>query len=699
MQHAKSLARTIRSSVRHKLLTLALLPVAIVLPIALAGLTAWGASFTYEQLYIKVNTDLAVAHDLFMRIQRDQLTHLARLSESYAFRDAIERSDLSSAERLVERLKNTAGFSFLRVIPAQDATRHMASRVGIEILDAQTLRSIDPQLADRVRLPLLQTRRARPTERTVEDRAMVIRAHHPVANINGRIDYVLDGGVLLNNNFTFVDRIRDLVYGPGSLPAGSIGTVTVFLDDVRISTNVPRVAGSRALGTRVSEEVSRAVLDGGDKWINRAFVVNDWYISAYEPIIDSSGNRVGILYAGYLEAPFRAALWQTLGMVLLLLIGLLALYALLAIRSAKSIFRPVERMSRVVRATRLGEAQRVGTVESQDELSELAREYDPMLDRLEEHAADIQEWDERLEDKVAERTAELQQRNDELQRTITVLRDTRRQLVTAEKLAALGEITAGVAHEINNPTQVMLGNLDVLMSELGDRLDPVRGEIDLVVEQIYRIQAIVEKLLKYARPGEYAGYLEPVDVNHVADDTVSLVSHMRKQRAFEIDLDLAATQTVTINAQELQQVLVNLISNAVHALPEAGGKIRLSTEDWDGHGVCIVVADSGSGMTPDQCSRIFNPFYSTKPEGKGTGLGLSVSYGLIRRYGGDITVQSEPGRGSVFRVWLLAEPRLTEDAETIAEQLHAAENSRQDETKNDSDHVTPGLSSRSAGMM
>ncbi|MDJ0739224.1 MAG: cache domain-containing protein [Gammaproteobacteria bacterium] len=675
MYRVGTLSRKIRSSVRHKLLALALLPVAIVLPIALAGLTAWGASFTYEQLYIKVNTDLAVAHDLFMRIQQDHRNHLARLGESYAFRDAIARGDIDAVNAQVDRLKDSAGFNFLRVVAVGDSegARWRDGGVGIEILGPDALRAIDERLVDAVRLPLVQTRRARPTERRVEDRAMVIRARHPVSDSDGQVRFVLDGGVLLNNNFTFVDAIRDLVYGPGSLPAGSIGTVTVFLDEVRISTNVPRVAGTRALGTRVSDEVSRAVLDNGEKWINRAFVVNDWYISAYEPIIDIDGKRVGILYAGYLEAPFRAALWQTLGLVLLLLFGLLALYAVLAIRGAKSIFRPVERMSRVIRATRLGEAQRVGAVDSQDELAELAREFDAMLDRLEGHAADMQKWAEQLEDKVTERTAELQRRNDELQRTITVLRDTRRQLVTAEKLAALGELTAGVAHEINNPTQVMLGNLDVLMAELGARLDPVRGEVNLVIEQIYRIQAIIEKLLKYARPGEYAGYLAEVDVNQVVNDTVALVSHMRKHKTFEITLDLQATLPVTINTQELQQVLVNLISNAVHALPERGGRVRLSTQDWETRGACIIVADNGSGLSQDQCSRIFNPFYSTKPEGQGTGLGLSVSYGLIRRYGGNLTVSSTPGAGSEFRVWLLTEPTLIEDAETIAEQLQVAE--------------------------
>jgi two-component system NtrC family sensor kinase len=671
MHPVKSLRRTVGRSVRLKLLTLALLPVVLVLPLALAGLVAWGASFTYEQLYIKVNTDLAVAHDAFERIQINHLNRLARLGESYAFRNAMASDDHATVQRLAELLKASAGFSFLRVVRATDAPQGLPTQpdVGIEVLGPDALQRLAPGLADAVRLPLIQTRRARPSERRIEDRAMLIRARQPVLAPDGRVTAMLDGGVLLNNNFGFVDAIRDLVYGPGSLPEGSIGTVTVFLDDVRISTNVPRSAGTRALGTRVSAEVSRRVLDHGERWIDRAFVVNDWYISAYEPIVDADGRRVGILYAGYLEAPYRAALWKTLGWLLLLFLGLLALYASIAIGGAKSIFRPVEQMSRVVRATRRGQRMRIGAVASNDELAGLAHQFDDMLDRLEEQTGEIQSWATQLEAKVDERTSELRQRNAELERTIRVLRETRRKLVMAEKLAALGELTAGVAHEINNPTQVMLGNLDILCSELGDRLDPVRPEINLVIEQIYRIQAIIEKLLKYARPSDYAGYLDEVDVNDVVRDTLALTTHMQKTRPFTLELRLEAQRRVTINAQELQQVLVNLIGNAVHALPADGGEIVLSSGDWDERGVFIAVSDNGRGMDEAQCSQIFNPFYSTKREGQGSGLGLSVSYGLIRRYGGDITVSSEPGVGTCLRVWLLSTPIMTEDPETIAEHL------------------------------
>jgi two-component system NtrC family sensor kinase len=502
---------------------------------------------------------------------------------------------------------------------------------------------------------------------------MMIRAIYPVKVSSGKIVALLDGGVLLNNNFAFVDAIRDLVYGPGSLLEGSIGTVTVFLDDVRITTNVPLRPNERALGTRVSDEVRTRVLDHGDVWIDRAFVVNDWYISAYEPIIDENGKRVGMLYTGYLEAPYRNGLLRALLVLALMFVALMGLSALVAIRGAKSIFKPLETMTAVVHATRSGEAQRIGQVASQDEIGELAREFDAMLDLLQERSQQIHDWADQLEDKVTERTAELERKNADLRRTIRLLRQTRQQLVVAEKLAALGELTAGVAHEINNPIQVMLGNLDMLMTELGPALKPAQEEIDLIIQQVYRIQEIIKSLLQYARPDEFAGYMAQVDINMLVHDTLKLVQHLRKSAHFSIDLDLKADRLVMINQQELQQVIVNLIVNAVHALREYDGKVKIATRDWDDRGIAICVQDNGVGMNEDQLGRIFNPFYSTKGQGEGAGLGLSVSYGLIRRYGGNITVKSNIGEGTEFTIWLLSEPVLIEDEATITEQLHAIE--------------------------
>ncbi len=687
------LRTVIGSAIRYKLLVLVLFPILLLMPVALGLAAFWGARFTYEQLFIKVNTDLSVAHDVFERLRQDYLRQLERLADSYAFRTALEVRNGTSLHRQITALRVGQRFSYLHVTdrrgrrlfedrdaagrtpssPLRLAAVQGRSASGIEIFAAEELRSESPALADALRLPLVPTPRARPSRRTEEDRGMMIRVIHPVRDSAGEVSALLDGGVLLNGNFAFVDAIRDLVYGPGSLPRGSIGTVTVFLDDVRISTNVPLGPGERALGTRVSDEVRSRVLDAGEVWIDRAFVVNDWYISSYEPIVDVAGRRVGMLYAGFLERPFRQTMQRALAALALLFLVLMLFSALVAVRGAKSIFKPLEAMSRVVRETREGRGRRIGSVRSRDEIGELAREFDGMLDLLEERRRQLQEAAGRLEHKVAERTAELERTNTAQRRTIRLLRDTRQQLVVAEKLAALGELSAGVAHEINNPMAVMLGNLDVIRYELGIAAEPVQWELDLVIEQVYRIKDIVNRLLQYARPDEFAGFVTAIDVNALARDTLELVQHLRSNREFEIQLDLNAVIAPRINRQELQQVLVNLLVNAIHALPPQGGKVRVGSRDWEDKGVVLSVADNGAGMEEDQLGHIFSPFYSTKDQGEGTGLGLSVSYGLIRRYGGNITVHSQPGEGAEFRVWLLQEPVLTEDEETIAEQLHAIE--------------------------
>ena len=682
----------IRNKVRYKLLLLVLFPILLIMPVALGLAVIWGKNFTYDQLFLKVNTDLAVSHDAFSRIRQDYLNHLGHLAESYQFRSALESGNTSSVISQVEALKQQEKFAFLKVVLTQNTSedntdvlkqrRNSSSllsalkghaSVGVEIYSSDELLQEDPKLHQRVQLPLLKTPRARPSDRTKEDRAMVIRALYPVKDSRGEVVALLDGGVLLNGNFEFVDAIRDLAYAPKSLPEGSIGTVTVFLDDVRITTNVPLKEGERALGTRVSNEVRTKVLDNGTTWIDRAFVVNAWYVSSYEPIIDIDGNRVGMLYAGFLEKPFRDALWSALGVLILMFLGLMLLSAWAAIRGARKIFKPIEKMSDVVHSTQKGGAKRVGLIESKDELGTLSREFDDMLDQLQQRNQEIQQWADSLEDKVEDRTIELKKKNLDLENSIQLLRQTRQQLVVAEKLAALGELTAGVAHEINNPTAVMLGNLDIMVAELGNKALPVQKEIDLVIEQIYRIKDIINRLLQYAHPDEYAGYISVIEVNSLVKDTLKLVNHLRQENTLEIRMDLKATQVVEINPQELQQVLVNLLVNAIHALPETDGEITLKSRNWKEKGVVISVKDNGKGIEKSHLKQIFNPFFSTKGQGEGTGLGLSISYGLVRRYGGNITAESELGKGSEFSIWLLTEPQMMEDEEAIAEQLRIIE--------------------------
>lgn len=694
MRIFNDISEAIRTKVRYKILVLVLFPILLVMPVALALAINWGKQFTYEQLFLKVRTDLNVSHDVFARIRQDYLTNLERLAESYVFRVALESGNEASITDQVEALKSQRKFSFLNVIDIKNSSMRLAqessvkressallsayqgqSSVGIEIYSADDLFKLNPKLRDQVQLPLLETPRARPTKRTLEDRAMVIRALYPVKDSRNQVFAILDGGVFLNGNFEFVDAIRDLAYAPKSLPEGSIGTVTVFLDDVRISTNVPLKEGERALGTRVSNEVRSKVLDNGTTWIDRAFVVNDWYVSSYEPIKDIDGNRVGMLYAGFLEKPFRDQLWNALLVLVLMFLGLMLLSAWAAIRGARKIFKPIEKMSNVVQSAQEGGALRVGTIQSTDEIGTLSREFDDMLDELQLRNQEIQEWADSLENKVELRTTELKDKNQDLENSIQLLRQTRQQLVVAEKLAALGELTAGVAHEINNPTAVILGNLDIMVAELGQNAEPVQREIDLMIEQIYRIKDIINRLLQYAHPDKYAGYVTMVEVNTLVEDTLELINHLRQESSTKIKMDLNATKMVEINPQELQQVLVNLLVNAIHALPKEGGEILIKSYDWEQQGVIICVIDNGKGIEEESLKQIFNPFFSTKGQGEGTGLGLSISYGLMRRYGGNITADSELGKGSEFTIWLLSEPQMMEDEEAIAEQLRIIEES------------------------
>jgi two-component system NtrC family sensor kinase len=690
--------KTISSSLRYKLLVLVLFPILLIMPIALGLAIYWGSEFSYEQLFIKVNTDLSVAQDNFQRLQEDYLNTLGRLAESHAFYTALESNSGTVVGGQLAALQKTAGFSYLHLLgidgkhlfqayggaekrghpsPSLLAALQGAPRVEIEVFTAEVLEAQFPGLAKQVELPLLDTPRARPTEQRIEDRGMMIRALYPVKNTRGQVVALLDGGVLLNGNFKFVDTIRDLVYGPGSLPKGSIGTVTVFLNDVRITTNVPQSPNQRALGTRVSDEVRTQVLDLGEKWIDRAFVVNDWYISAYQPITDVNGERVGMLYAGFLESPSRNALWQALGVLILLFLVLMLFSSILSVSGAKSIFKPLEMMMAVVRATREGYTKRIGKLSSMDEIGVLANEFDLLLDLLQERNLQVRQWADQLEEKVDERTAELKLKNEKLLNTIQILRETRAQLIATEKLAALGELTAGVAHEINNPTAVILGNLDLLVEELGDGAVPVKNEIDLIIEQIFRIKDIINNLLQYARPDQITEISSVIDVNEVIQHTLALVRYLRKQKQFEIGLDLHASQPIKINPHELQQVLVNLFVNAVHALDSREGSISLRSADWDDKGVVIEVEDNGMGIDEEQIELIFNPFHTSKRVGEGSGLGLSVSYGLIKKYGGDISVRSNWGEGSLFSVWLLREPHLMEEETALMEQFQPTEQAMQ----------------------
>jgi two-component system NtrC family sensor kinase len=656
-----------RRSFRVRLLLLALLPLGVVLPLLLAVLAIWGGDYFDRLLTTKVRTDLAVAHGYFERVTDgvgssvDGLANSARLGRALvqpADRRAGAIAELLAEVRLGQRL------DFLRFLDVDRSNRVAAdwpvikaalagvARTETEIFSAAQLRQIDPVLAERALTPLIATANAQPDQRQMEDRGLMVHSAAAVRDADGHLLGVLEGGVLLNKNLAFIDRLNDIVYPAGALPVGSAGTATLFLGDVRVATNVRLFEGGRAIGTRVSAAVHAAVLDEGRTWLDRAFVVNDWYVSAYEPLLDSHEQRIGMLYVGFLDGPFAQARQQTFAIVVGLFALAMGVAAIFAVIWARRVFRPIERMHSTMHAIERGDADaRVGEVETEDELGVVAAHFDQLLDRLQAQAESLKRWGDSLDAKVAERTAELEQ-------AVADLRAAQSQLVMNEKMAAIGQLTAGVAHEINNPIAVIQGNLDVLRDILGPAAAPVAPEIRLIHEQVHRIRLIVTKLLQFARPQDYVGYLEPVAPAPLIQDSLVLVGHLLKKGNIAIELHLDSTRNVLCNRNELQQVLINLMVNAIQAMPD-GGVLTLAAEDWDEAdmpiGLRLAVTDSGPGISDEDRERLFKPFFTAGKPG-GTGLGLWVSQSLVERYGGKITVDSAPVRGTRFAVWLRFEP-------------------------------------------
>ncbi|MFO1329141.1 MAG: cache domain-containing protein [Rubrivivax sp.] len=628
--------------IRNKLLVMVLLPLAVVLPLLGLILLVWSNEAVDRLLVTKVRSDLAVAQGYFERVLAEVGGSTRAAAESAALQAALE-GDPARLQPLLQRLRARERLDFLHLRPAGDAGAG-DERPHVEVLGPEAQELLDEAQRARVAVPLVPTQNAAPTDRRHEDRALVLIASHPVHGRDGRVQARVVGGVLLNRNLPFIDHVNEIVYPDGALPFGSRGTATLFLDDVRISTNV-RLFGpqseERAIGTRVSQSVRQHVLGEGNTWLDRAFVVNDWYVSAYQPLLDGAGRRVGMLYVGFLDAPFTRLKVAALAGIGLLFFAVMIVAAVVSLRWARSIFRPLEQMAATMQRVEAGALDaRVGTVASGDEIGRLAGHLDHLLATIDVHTAELRRWNAELDAKVAERTRALE--------------DAQAHLVRNEKLAAVGQLTASIAHEINNPIAVIQGNLDLLRELLGAAAAPAAAEIRLIDAQIERMRLIVTQLLQFARPTEYAGYVDNLATARVVDDCLVLVGHLMAQTRIEVRRDFAATRTVAINRQELQQVLINLMVNAIHAMP-AGGTLTLATRDEGDDAVALAVTDTGPGLAPELLAQLFQPFVTRKKEG--TGLGLWISRSLVERYGGDITAanRSDGASGAVFTVRLKAD--------------------------------------------
>lgn len=333
--------------------------------------------------------------------------------------------------------------------------------------------------------------------------------------------------------------------------------------------------------------------------------------------------------------------------IMIFALGFVILAAVLvSLLVQKAVYKPLADLKDGAARLAEGDLEKQIPVRSNDEFGHLAESFNTMTRALRKSHVELEEWGHTLEHKVAEATRELQLAQAEAAR--------------GEKLASVGLLAAGIAHELNNPLTGVLTFSHLVRKEMPDG-SPEAEDLDLVIQETKRCATIIHRLLDFAR--EKTPEKKYSDLNRLIEQTTQLISQSAQLADIEIVLDLdESLPSIWMDEDLIKQVIMNLLVNAQHAI-EDGGRITIKTrlkpgrqkgtkEDSTDFMAEITITDTGCGIAEENLQRIFDPFFTTKGVGKGTGLGLSVSHGTIAAHGGSIEVDSTPGVGTEFRIYL-----------------------------------------------
>ena len=600
-----------------------------------------------QQAENRVQQDLNAAREFYDQRLESMATVLRYTAIGERFSQAVAKGEVSYLSPRLDAVRRNACLDILYVTDAQGRVIHRAHRSdfhgdsvvadrlvetvlkGGDVISAtvlvpiRTLEKESPSLAERARLRVVFTPKAVQSDRTELDCGMMLCAAAPVRSGEGQLVGVLRAGILLTRNYELVDQVQNTVFRGEKYRGKPLGTATLFQQDVRISTNVLSADGSRAIGTRVSEEVYDRVLRQEKTWLGKAWVVNDWYVSAYAPIYDIDDKPVGMLYVGVLQGKFDDLAMGTLATFAMVTFGSLLVVGVVGWKLADTISRPARALARASQAVAGGNFSETVPVPTRasDEIATLTRTFNAMAESLRER-------DEQLKER------------------------TRLQLTRSERLAAVGRLAAGVAHEINNPLTGALTFSHMLLRDIPDDSQQ-KEDVQTIIDATTRCRDIIRGLLNFSRQNEPRKRLS--SLNDVLQEALNLTrnqAHLNKVAIMEeIDPDLPH---LVIDPHQIQEVAVNVILNAIDAMPD-GGTLTVSTrttEHNSGKWAEFEISDTGCGIPPEDLEHLFDPFFTTKLPGKGTGLGLAISYGIVAEHGAEIKVSSKVDRGTTVTVRL-----------------------------------------------
>ena len=596
-----------------------------------------------RQAQDKVRVDLNTAREIYQENLR-KIEDLVRLTATRFFiEQSLETGDVALMDVELEKIRNMEGLDVLTitdrhgvvVFRSRNPSMYGDDQSGNPIVESvltqkqeitstviiphDELLKEGSDLAERAYFKFIPTPKTKPRPEGEETSGMMMMAAAPVLDERDNLLGVIYGGVLLNRRYEIVDKIKETVYQGEIYKGKDMGTATIFQGDLRISTNVQREDGTRAVGTRVSEEVYDQVLVNGLPWIERAFVVNNWYITAYEPIKNIAGGIIGILYVGILEDKFsdmrKSTMWVFLGLTL----GGVAIALIMSYYLAYRIVKPIRHLVYASERLAQGDLSYRVDLESKDAIGKLGETFNFMAESLKER-------DEKLKERA--------------QKTIQ----------ESERLATVGQLAAGVAHELNNPLGGVLMYSHLLLEKMeGD--DPNKDNLQKIVTQATRCKKIVKDLLDFSRQTEPT--IEPANANELLNSAMSLVEHQAIFQNINITKDLVSDPpSIMVDAAQIQQVFINIALNAAEAM-ESQGDLTIQTKvSEDRQYMEIAFTDTGRGIAEEDIERLFEPFYTTKEVGRGTGLGLAISFGIIQRHNGTIAVKSKLNEGTTFTIRL-----------------------------------------------
>ncbi|MEA1907102.1 MAG: cache domain-containing protein [Euryarchaeota archaeon] len=610
-----------------------------------------------KQAQDDVRSDLIVAQEIY-NYKMEQIQDSVRFTANIEpIQTALSDNDTDVLKYKLRRIMEDRGLDFLAITDAlgnvvvrgqssaygdsqADDPLVMRSLAGMTVVSTEIVPKPElllegGDLVERAYTEFVGTQRAKPTSRTSETAGMVIKAASPVYH-NDTLIGVIYGGYLINQNYEIVDRVRSIVYEDKKYENQDIGTATIFHGDLMISTNVYKSEKNRAIGTRVSEEVYDAVLISGEKWIGSAFVVNEPYITAYQPIYDVNSNIIGMLYVGVLKKPFIDIKHEMLAKFIITAIFAIMLSIIVASVFARNISKPTAELAYTAKAIAGGDLTKRVNIERADEIGELAVSFNRMADVLKKNA-----------DEIKGKTAELERMN--------------MQLTELDRMKS--EFIDMASHELRTPLTTIKGYLDLALDgTLGEFTDAQISKLEIMDRNADRLTGLVGDLLNLSEIQSRQLRLkkERSSLKQLVEDAMGHAKPLADSKGHNVVVNVPDDIIITCDRERLVYAIYHLLDDAARYMPEPG-TIRVDA-GVETDGIHISVSDTGIGIPESELGNIFRPFYELKDLMQHTtgtiGIGLSIVKGIIEAHGGAIRAESNVGgKGTTFHIVLPGEEK------------------------------------------